>query len=91
MIQKAVLSHQDLWFKLFRKKYRHSFTLDDLWDLKECVGKCLDPDLLNPSSFDEGMEEIFGKPQKMIENANPLDHNGAKKWGMRVLVEIINI
>ena len=33
------------------------------------------------SSFDEGMEDIFGKPQKMIEYANPLDHNGTKKWG----------
>jgi hypothetical protein len=27
------------------------------------------------------MIEIFGEPQKVIEYANPLDHNGTKKWG----------
>jgi hypothetical protein len=37
--------------------------------------------LLNLSSFDEGMEKIFGKPQKVIDYANPLDHNGRNRWG----------
>ena len=63
------------------KKYRHSFTLDDLRDLKGCMDNHPGSYLLNLSSFDDGMEEIFGKPQKMIEYANPLDHNGARKWG----------
>ena len=63
------------------KKYRLSFTLDDLRDLKKCIDKHPGSYLLNLSSFDQGMEEIFGKPQKMIQYANPLDHNGAGKWG----------
>ena len=63
------------------KKYRHSFTLDDLRDLKGCMDKHPGSYLLNLSSFDDGMEEIFGKPQKVIVYANPLDHNGTKKWG----------
>jgi site-specific DNA-adenine methylase len=63
------------------KKYRRRFTIDDLRDLKESMDKHPGSYLLNLSSFDQGMEEIFGKPQKVIEYANPLDHNGAGKWG----------
>ena len=36
--------------------------------------------MLNLSSFDEGMEEIFGNPNKTIDYANPLVENGRKKW-----------
>ena len=63
------------------KKYRHRFTLDNLRDLKRCMDNHQGSYLLNLSSFDEGMEEIFGKPQNVIEYANPLDHNGTNKWG----------
>ena len=63
------------------RKYRRSFTLDDLRDLKGCIDNHPGSYLLNLSSFDQGMEEIFGKPQKVIEYPNPLDHNGTKKWG----------
>ena len=63
------------------RKYRRSFTLDDLRDLKGCIDNHPGSYLLNLSSFDQGMEEIFGKPQKVIEYPNPLDHNGTKKLG----------
>ncbi|MHB8360193.1 MAG: DNA adenine methylase [Thermoplasmataceae archaeon] len=63
------------------KKYKHSFTIEDLKDLKRSMDNHPGSYLLNLSSFDEGMEEIFGKPQKIIEYANPLDHNGTRKWG----------
>ena len=63
------------------KKYRHSFTVDDLRDLKKCMdchaGSCP----LNLSSFDEGREEIFGKPDRVIDFANPLDGNRKNRWG----------
>jgi len=59
------------------------FTLDDLKDLKESMDNHPGSYLLNLSSFDQDMEEIFGKPQKVIEYANPFDHNGARKWKCR--------
>ncbi|MEM0135056.1 MAG: hypothetical protein QXU18_07520 [Thermoplasmatales archaeon] len=62
------------------KMYRHSFTLDDLKDLKACVDNHPGSYLLNLSSFDAGMDEIVGKLHKVVEYANPLDHNGTKKW-----------
>ena len=63
------------------KKYRHSFTLDDLRDLKKCMDMHPGSYLLNLSSFDEGMEEIFGNPDRVIDYANPLDRNGKNRWG----------
>jgi hypothetical protein len=36
--------------------------------------------LLNLSFYDEWMEDIFGKPNKAIDYANPLVENGRKKW-----------
>ena len=63
------------------KKYRHSFSIEDLRDLKQKMDGHPGSYLLNLSSFDEGMEEIFGKPQKVIDYANPLDHNGRSRWG----------
>ncbi len=45
--------------------------------------------LLNLSTFDSGMEEIFGPPDKVIEDPNPLTEYGRGKMGMRVLVEIL--
>ena len=37
--------------------------------------------LLNLSTFDSGMEEIFGPPIKVIEYANPLTEYGRGGWG----------
>ena len=62
------------------KKYRHSFKVQDLVDLKKTIDGHQRSYLLNLSFYDEGMEEIFGKPNKTIEYANPLVENGRKKW-----------
>ena len=35
---------------------------------------------MNLSSYDAGMEEIFGKPEKTIRYANPLNKNGKVTW-----------
>ena len=79
MAYKAVLFWLDLPFRLSGKKDRQSFTVDGLRDLKRCMDNHPGSYLLNLSSFDDGMDEIFGKPQKIIECANPLDHNSTKK------------
>lgn len=63
------------------RRYRHRFTVGDLHDLKRSMDNHPGSYLLNLSSFDDGMEGIFGKPQKVIEYANPLDQNGTNKWG----------
>lgn len=63
------------------KKYRHSFGLSDLKELKASMDQVVGSYLLNLSSFDEGMEEIFGPPDKVIDYSNPLVENGSRKWG----------
>jgi hypothetical protein len=39
------------------------------------------PHLLNLSIFDKGIEETFGRPNKVVEYANPLNKNGRIRWG----------
>ena len=41
------------------RKYRRSFTLDDLRDLKVCMANHLESYLLNLSSFDQGMRKYL--------------------------------
>ena len=62
------------------KKYKHSFKLQDLIYLKKAVDEHQGSYLLNLSFYDEGMEDIFGKPNKTIDYANPLTENGRKRW-----------
>jgi DNA adenine methylase len=62
------------------KKYKHNFRLQDLIDLKKMMDGHQGSYLLNLSFYDEGMEDIFGKPNKTIDYANPLVENGRKKW-----------
>jgi len=62
------------------RRYKHRFTLEDLLDLREGIIGHPGSYLLNLSSFDEGMEEIFGKPQKVIKYANPMNKNGKENW-----------
>lgn len=69
------------------KKYRHSFALQDFMDLKRAMDRHQGSYLLNLSSFDRGMEEIFGRPDKTIDYANPLNGNGTKRWECGVLAE----
>ena len=63
------------------KKYRHSFTLDDMKDLKDRMDSHSGSYLLNLSSYDEGMEDIFGKPDLVLDYANPLNRHGKVRWG----------
>ena len=63
------------------KKYRHRFTIDDFHDLKERMDSRNGSYLLNLSTFDGGMEKIFGLPQKIIDYTNPMANNGQKRWG----------
>ena len=63
------------------RKYKHSFDMGDLRDLKKCMDSHVGSYLLNLSSFDHGMDEIFGKPDRIIEYANPVNRNGKEKWG----------
>jgi DNA adenine methylase len=63
------------------KKYKHNFTMDDLKNLKKCIDSHCGSYLLNLSTFDKGMEETFGRPNKVVECANPLNKNGKIKWG----------
>jgi len=37
--------------------------------------------ILNLSSLDGGMEEIFGEPNRVIDYSNPLNNHGKVKWG----------
>ncbi|MEM3846259.1 MAG: DNA adenine methylase, partial [Candidatus Parvarchaeota archaeon] len=62
------------------KKYRHSFTVQDMVDLKRAMDGHQGSYLLNLSFYDEGMEDIFGRPNKAIDYANPLAENGKKRW-----------
>lgn len=63
------------------KKYQHSFRISDLEDLKASIDMVQGSYLLNLSSFDEGMEKIFGAPDKVIDYSNSLVDGGSKKWG----------
>ncbi len=60
------------------KKYRHSFTIEDLKDLTGLLSNHPGSYLLNLSLFDRGMEDIFGRPDKVIDYSNPL--NERKTW-----------
>ena len=62
------------------KKYKHSFKLQDLIDLKKAMDEHQGSFLLNLSFYDQGMEDIFGKPNRTIDYANPLTENGKKRW-----------
>ncbi|MCL4447872.1 MAG: DNA adenine methylase [Thermoplasmatales archaeon] len=62
------------------KKYKHSFQMQDLIDLKRMMDELEGSYLLNLSFYDEGMEGVFGKPNKTIDYANPLTENGRKRW-----------
>ena len=62
------------------KKYKHSFRVQDLIDLKKAMDEHQGSYLLNLSFYDEGMEDIFGKPNRTIDYANPLTENGRKRW-----------
>ena len=62
------------------KKYKHRFKLQDLIDLKKAMDEHQGSYLLNLSFYDEGMEDIFGKPNRTIDYANPLTENGRKRW-----------
>ena len=75
-----VLMYLDPPYLSSGKKYRHSFELEDLKALKECMDSHQGSYLLNLSSFDKGMEEIFGRPDKVIDYANPLNKNGNVRW-----------
>ena len=75
-----VLMYLDPPYLSSGKKYRHSFELEDLKALKGCMDSHQGSYLLNLSSFDKGMEEIFGRPDKVIDYANPLNKNGNVRW-----------
>ena len=75
-----VLMYLDPPYLSSGKKYRHSFELEDLKALKECMDTHQGSYLLNLSSFDKGMEEIFGRPDRVIDYANPLNKNGKERW-----------
>ena len=62
------------------KKYKHRFKLQDLIDLKKAMDEHQGSYLLNLSFYDDGMEDIFGKPNRTIDYANPLTENGRKRW-----------
>jgi DNA adenine methylase len=63
------------------RKYRYSFTIDDLVDLKGCMERHPGSYLLNLSTFDKGMEEIFGEPDRIMDYTNPVHHDVERKWG----------
>ena len=75
-----VLMYLDPPYLSSGKRYRHSFELEDLRALKECMDTHQGSYLLNLSSFDKGMEEIFGRSDKVIDYANPLNKNGKVRW-----------
>ena len=53
-------------------QYEHSFTNEDLKDLGKLMNDHPGSYLLNLSLFDHGMEDIFGKPDRIINYTNPL-------------------
>ena len=77
----SVLFYLDSPYLSSGKKYKHSFDLEELRDLKKSMDMLTGSYLLNLSSYDQGMEEIFGVPDKIIDYANPLNNNGRKTWG----------
>ena len=54
-----VLFYLDPPYQSSGRKYRRSFTLDDLRDLKVCMANHLESYLLNLSSFDQGMRKYL--------------------------------
>jgi hypothetical protein len=50
-------------------------------DLKSKMEAHKGPYILNLSSFDGGMEKIFGEPNKVIDYSNSLNNHGKVKWG----------
>ena len=75
-----VLMYLDPPYLSSGKAYKHRFKMEDLVDLKKCMDVHQGSYLLNLSSFDQGMEDIFGTPDKVIEYANPLKNNGKERW-----------
>jgi len=63
------------------KKYQYKFSMSDMKDLKSKMEAHKGSYILNLSNFDEGMKEIFGEPNKIIEYPNPLKNHGKVKWG----------
>jgi len=63
------------------KKYRYSFSINDMKDLKYKMEAHKGSHILNLSSFDEGREEIFGEPNRMMDYSNPLNNHGKVRWG----------
>ncbi len=63
------------------KKYRYSFTMDDFRQLKEKMDQHSGSYIPNFSTFDPEMEEVFGKPDQVINYENLLYENGMNKWG----------
>ncbi|MEM3192979.1 MAG: DNA adenine methylase [Candidatus Parvarchaeota archaeon] len=62
------------------KKYDHTFSLEDFRALRDKMDNHEGSYLLNLSSYDEEMIDIFGQPNKTIEYANPLKDHGTVKW-----------
>ena len=62
------------------KSYKHSFMLEDLKNLKECIDGHTGTYMMNLSMYDDGMIEIFGSPNNIISYPNPLNKNGQEKW-----------
>ena len=63
------------------KRYKYRFNREDLKQLKECIENHSGSYLMNLSSYDEGMEEIFGNANRVINYSNPLIGNGKERWG----------
>ena len=63
------------------KRYKYRFNLEDLKQLKECIENHSGSYLMNLSSYDAGMEEIFGNANRVINYSNPLIGNGKERWG----------
>ena len=73
------------------KKYKHSFKLQDLIDLKKAMDEHQGSYLLNLSFYDEGMEDIFGKPNRTIGLCQSTDRERKEEMAVRVLVEVLVI
>lgn len=63
------------------KKYGNKFTIQDLEDLKSRMDGHHGSHLLNLSTFDSEMDEIFGSLNKVIEYANHVIEYGRGRWG----------
>ncbi|MEM0050489.1 MAG: DNA adenine methylase [Candidatus Bathyarchaeia archaeon] len=63
------------------KKYKYSFTLGDMVDLKKAIDEHHGSYLLNLSLYDTEVTDIFGRPNKVINYANPVTHQEAWSCG----------